>query len=160
MADFSHLSQTNEAQMVDVSLKKNTQRIAVVGNSVSVSPNCSLALNQMMLQEIITTARIAGVFAAKKTSEIIPMCHAITVAGCDINIEFDQAEAKFKIQTSVKTTANTGVEMEAFCASAAAALTIYDMIKAVDPAAIIGPLLLIEKTGGKNGVWNRDSSFS
>lgn len=155
MADFSHLSEKNQAQMVDISAKKETQRVATVGNEVTVSRACADRLSADMVREIASTARIAGVFAAKKTSETIPMCHPIAITGCDIDIAFDQSKGKFSITVSAKTTSNTGVEMEAFCASSGAALTIYDMIKAVDPSAAIGPMILLKKTGGKTGVWER-----
>lgn len=154
MADFSHLSSTNQAQMVDVSGKTNTQRSATVENLVTVSPNCASKLLPEMIREIASTARVAGVFAAKKTSETIPMCHPVPLTGCDIDIRFDPDHSSFLIKCTAKTNSNTGVEMEAFCAASASALTIYDMIKAVDPAAIIGPMKLLEKRGGKTGVWN------
>lgn len=154
MADFSHLSKTNQAQMVDVSDKTNTQRSATVANSVNVSVACAEKLTPEMTREIGSTARVAAVFAAKKTSETIPMCHPVPLTGCDVDIEFAANPAAFLIKCSARTNSNTGVEMEAFCAASAAALTIYDMIKAVDPAATIGPMKLLEKRGGKAGVWN------
>ncbi len=160
MADFSHLSEKNQAQMVDISAKQETQRVATVRNEVTVSKECSGKLSADMIREIASTARIAGVFAAKKTSETIPMCHPIAITGCDIDITFEQSKGKFLINVSAKTTSNTGVEMEAFCASSGAALTIYDMIKAVDPSAVIGPMILIKKTGGKTGVWERHATQS
>jgi len=160
MADFSHLSEKNQAQMVDVSAKTDTKRVATVGNEVAVNRLCADKLSDDMVREIISTARIAGVFAAKKTSETVPMCHPIAITGCDIDIDYDRSQGKFLITASVKTTSNTGVEMEAFCASSGAALTIYDMVKAVDPAAVIGPMILLKKTGGKTGVWERHATHS
>jgi len=160
MADFSHLSERGQAQMVDTSSKIETLRVATVSNEVTVSSLCVDKLSSDMIREISTSARIAGVFAAKKTSDTIPMCHPIAITGCDIDIEFDKSNRKFFIQATVKTTSNTGVEMEAFCASSGAALTIYDMIKAVDPSAVIGPMILIKKAGGKTGVWERHAKNS
>jgi cyclic pyranopterin phosphate synthase len=160
MADFSHLSEKNQAQMVDISAKKESQRVATVGNEVTVSRSCADKLTLDMLREISSAARVAGVFAAKKTCETIPMCHPIAITGCDIDISFDQSQRKFFITVDAKTRSNTGVEMEAFCASSVAALTIYDMIKAVDPAAVIGPMLLLKKTGGKSGEWDRHATIS
>ena len=160
MADFSHLSEKNQAQMVDISAKKETQRVATVGNQVTVSQLCAEKLSADMIREIASSARIAGIFAAKKTSETIPMCHPIAITGCDIDVEFERSSSRFLITVSAKTTSNTGVEMEAFCASSGAALTIYDMIKAVDPSAVVGPMILLKKTGGKNGVWERHATQS
>ena len=160
MADFSHLSEKNQAQMVDISAKKETQRVATVGNEVTVSRSCADKLTLEMLREISSAARVAGIFAAKKTSETIPMCHPVAITGCDIDIIFDQSKCKFTITVDAKTLSNTGVEMEAFCASSGAALTIYDMIKAVDPGAVIGPMILLKKTGGKTGVWERNATNS
>jgi cyclic pyranopterin phosphate synthase len=155
MANFSHLTEKNDAQMVDISAKTDTQRTATVHNIVSVSKECAARLKPDMIREIISTARIAGVFAAKKTSETIPMCHPVAITGCDISIEFDAGGRLFQLSCTAKTNSSTGVEMEAFCAASAASLTIYDMIKAVDPAAVIGPMQLVRKTGGKTGLWER-----
>lgn len=155
MADFTHLSEKNQTQMVDISSKSDTARSARVSSKVHVSPICAEKLTDDMAKEIASTSRIAGVMAAKKTSETIPMCHPISLSGCSVDIEFVRGEGAFLISCEAKTTSATGVEMEAFCAASAAALTIYDMIKAVDPAATIGPTQLLEKRGGKNGLWQR-----
>lgn len=155
MANFSHLTDKNEARMVDISEKSDTKRTAIVEAFVTVNNDCAIQLTTDMLREIASTARVAGVFAAKKTSETIPMCHPIAISGCDIATTFDRETRVFRITCEAKTTSSTGVEMEALCGVSAAALTIYDMIKAVDPAATIGPMQLIKKTGGKTGVWER-----
>lgn len=141
--------------MVDISAKTDTMRAATVHNAVRVSEQCAAQLNADMIREIVSTARIAGVFAAKKTSETIPMCHPVAITGCELGIEFAPESRAFQISCTARTNSSTGVEMEAFCAASAAGLTIYDMVKAVDPAAVIGPMELVRKTGGKSGLWER-----
>ena len=156
MADFNHLSETGEASMVDVSGKAATIRIATVSGTVRVSQLCAEKLNAEVVKEICSTARIAGISAAKQTAHLIPMCHPIPLSKVTVGIELDHAT--FNISVTTKTTANTGVEMEALCAAAVTGATIYDMIKAVDPAAVVGPFLLQEKHGGKNGLWTRNQT--
>ena len=148
MADFSHLNEAGEAAMVDVSGKAASVRTAVVAGTVKISDLCSSKLNADALREICSTARIAGVTAAKQTSILIPMCHQIPLSQASIEIVFQKGV--FDIIVTTKTESNTGVEMEAICAASIAGATIYDMVKAVDPAAVIGPFMLIEKHGGKN----------
>jgi len=153
MADFSHLNETGKAAMVDVSGKPETARVAIVTGKVLVSDLCAEKLTADAIREICSTARIAGVSAAKQTANLIPMCHPIPLTTVAIDISYRQA--LFEIVVTTKTMANTGVEMEALCAAAISGATIYDMIKAVDPAAVVGPFLLKEKHGGKNNLWTR-----
>jgi cyclic pyranopterin phosphate synthase len=155
LGDFSHLSQTGEAAMVDISAKAASARVAVVTGSVQVSASCAKVLKNNEVMEICRTARIAGIQAAKQTSSLIPLCHQVALAGVSINIEFNQAEGQFGVRVEAKTTSTTGVEMEALCGASIAGATIYDMIKAVDPAATIGPFQVVEKRGGKTGLWAR-----
>lgn len=160
MGDFSHLSATGEAAMVNVSGKQATARSATVQGLVQTSAACAEKLRGDTIHEIARTARFAGIQAAKQTSWLIPLCHQIPLAGVDIAIEFDAGERLFRITVTTRTVATTGVEMEAFCAASVAGATIYDMIKAVDPAASVGPFCLLEKQGGKDGSWLRHSGMN
>ena len=153
MADFSHLNQAGEAAMVDVSGKAASVRTAMVCGRVEISAVCASKLTKDAVREICSTARIAGISAAKQTATLIPMCHQIPLSKVNLSIEFH--DRFFDLVVSTKTESNTGVEMEALCAATIAGATIYDMIKAVDPAAIVGPFMLKEKRGGQNGPWDR-----
>lgn len=153
MGDFSHLNKTGQSAMVDVSGKTPTMRSATVRGLVRVSPNCAAKVTPDVALEIARAARIAGVMAAKKTSDLIPLCHQVPLSGVDLTIEFDAGERVFAIAAETRTESVTGVEMEAFCAASVAGVTVYDMIKAVDPAATVGPFSLTEKLGGKSGRW-------
>jgi cyclic pyranopterin phosphate synthase len=153
MGDFSHLSATGEAAMVNIAGKATSARAALVAGRVQVSAACAAQLSDDALIEISRTARIAGIQAAKQTALLIPLCHQIPLSRVDILISFDPAAAAFTLSVTTATEAATGVEMEAMCAAAVAGTTIYDMIKAVDPAAVVGPFRLVEKRGGKHGLW-------
>ncbi len=153
MGDFSHLGKTGHAAMVDVSGKSPSRREATVRGLVRVSEECGTKLGAESCLEISRTARIAGIQAAKQTSLLIPLCHQVPLAGVDLTIEFDAGERIFAIAATTRTDSVTGVEMEAFTAASVAGLTVYDMIKAVDPGAVVGPFQLHEKLGGKTGRW-------
>ena len=155
MGDFSHLNEAGEAAMVDVSEKKATERVASAVGLVKISAKCMESLTDEAYREICTTARIAAIQAAKNTYQIVPLCHQIPVSGIKVDIKLDRTASLFQIRTSAKTVAGTGVEMEALTAAQTAGLVIYDMIKAVNPEAILGPFCLEEKQGGKTGHWTR-----
>ncbi|MBM7717491.1 cyclic pyranopterin monophosphate synthase MoaC [Siminovitchia sp. FSL H7-0308] len=153
MEKLTHFNNEGRAQMVDVSGKPETVRTAAARSSIEVNDHIyELITNQQIKKgDVLAVAQVAGIMAAKKTWEIIPMCHPIPIKG--VNISFDWMEGSenhkiLEITAEVKTVGNTGVEMEALTAVSAAALTIYDMCKAVDKGMIIGPTYLIEKTGG------------
>jgi cyclic pyranopterin phosphate synthase len=156
MGDFSHLNAKAEGQMVDVSAKQGTPREARVRGIVTVGVRCGALIKADMAREIAATARVAGVMAAKKTCELIPFCHQINLSKVDVSVIFD--DDRFVIETSAKTQSVTGVEMEAFVAALNAGATVYDMIKAVAPDAVIGPFMLMEKRGGKTGLWKATST--
>lgn len=141
--------------MVDISGKGASVRTALVRGGVRVSEDCAARLTVDAVSEIIRTARIAGIQAAKQTHMLVPLCHQIQLAGVDVTIDFARSERTFAVATRAKSTGSTGVEMEAIVAAQIAGTTIYDMIKAVDPAATIGPFALHEKDGGKHGPWRR-----
>lgn len=155
MGNFSHLSANGEAAMVRLGAKPASARRAVVRGMVEISAECVTALNDDAVREIVRTARIAGIQGAKQTATLIPLCHPIALTGVDLEIALDRNERRFTLHAVTETESATGVEMEALCAASIAALTIYDMIKAVDPAATIGSLQLREKHGGKHGTWTR-----
>lgn len=141
--------------MVRLGAKPATARQALVRGQVLVSTDCLAKLGEPEVSEIARTARIAGIMGAKQTAQLIPLCHPIPLTGVDLRIELDRGARAFQVEARTETEAPTGVEMEAFAAASVAALTIYDMIKAVDPAATIGGLSLHEKMGGKHGRWTR-----
>ena len=155
MGDFSHLDKDGRASMVDVGGKRVSERMARVSGVVTVSLACAELLNSQTLAEITTTARIAGIQAAKRTAELIPLCHQVGLDKVDIDIRFLREAARFELSALSRSTGVTGVEMESFCAVQMAALTIYDMLKAVCPEAVLGPFSLEEKHGGKAGQWAR-----
>jgi cyclic pyranopterin monophosphate synthase len=152
MSGFTHFNEQGRAKMVDVSAKPETNRTAIAESSIQLSSEVYKNINENKIKkgDVLAVAQVAGIMAAKKTWEIIPMCHPIPLSG--INIEFiwkkKNEEYVLCISTSVKTKGNTGVEMEALTAASVAALTVYDMCKAVDKGMVIGPTYLVEKTGG------------
>ena len=141
--------------MVDVTEKTATRRTAVATGSLRTSAQVVQLISAGGLPkgDALATARVAGVLAAKRTSELIPLCHQLALTGVDV--DFTVGETHVDITATVHSTDRTGVEMEALTAVSVAALTLYDMIKAVDPAAVITDVQVEEKTGGKTGVWRR-----
>jgi cyclic pyranopterin phosphate synthase len=141
--------------MIDISKKKITKRKAMVEAKVLLKPEVIKAIKEKNIPkgDVLETARLAGIMAAKKTSQIIPLCHPIPIEF--VKIEFYLKDAEIKIRTTVKGEAKTGVEMEAFFATSIAALTIYDMCKAKNREAIISEIKLMEKSGGKSGNYKR-----
>jgi cyclic pyranopterin phosphate synthase len=150
---LTHIDPQGAANMVDVSEKAATERIAVAEGCVIMQP----ATLEMILAgnakkgDVIATARIAAIMAAKKTSELIPLCHPLMIAKVTVDIEPDTALPGLRVRASVKTTGQTGVEMEALTAVSIGCLTIYDMVKAVERGVTIERIRLIEKAGGKSG---------
>jgi cyclic pyranopterin phosphate synthase len=157
VGDFSHLSQENEARMVHLGRKPDTERSALVKAHVKVSTDCAQKLSPEMALEIARTARLSGIQAAKQTAMLIPLCHQVPLKGVDVTITFDQNAGVFEIKASAHTFGATGVEMEAMCAASMAAVTVYDMVKGADPEAVIHNIFLAEKKGGKKGHWLRST---
>ena len=157
MGDFSHLNEFGEAVMVDVSPKPASLRRAVVKSRVAVSSECAERLTDQVVVTISETARVAAIQAAKQTAFLIPLCHQIALTKVSVAIFWDRDEGVFLLEVESKALATTGVEMEAIVAAHMGAATIYDMIKAIDPEAIIGPTLLCAKSGGKLGDWTREN---
>ncbi|WP_078578005.1 cyclic pyranopterin monophosphate synthase MoaC [Salipaludibacillus agaradhaerens] len=159
MGDFTHFNEQGRARMVDISDKQETVRTAVAQTSLFVTKEIYENIQQgtMAKGDVLSVAQVAGIMAAKNTSQWIPMCHPLALSGVDIRFDWDvNADTyQLKIEASVKTKGNTGVEMEALTSASATALTIYDMCKAVDKGMVIGETFLVEKTGGKNGDFKR-----
>ncbi len=153
---LSHVSESGEAKMVDVSAKPKTERLAVANSRVSTTGEVVAAVFNGCLPkgESLSVARVAGIMAAKRTADLIPLCHQVPLDWVDIAFEPDGDQA-VSITATAKTVASTGVEMEALVAATVAALTIYDMVKALDKSARIGPIQLERKDGGKGGSYNR-----
>jgi cyclic pyranopterin monophosphate synthase len=153
MAKLSHLDESGRARMVDVTAKDDTIREAVAKGSVRMKPE-TLALIQsggVPKGDVLAVAQVAGVMAAKRTHELIPMCHPLLLSAIDVRLEPDEKESAVHITATVRTTGKTGVEMEALTAVSVAALTIYDMCKAVDRGMRVEGVRLARKSGGKSG---------
>ncbi|WP_280435810.1 bifunctional molybdenum cofactor biosynthesis protein MoaC/MoaB [Nocardia carnea] len=155
MSELSHVDSEGRARMVDVSAKADTTRIAVAGGELRTTPEvvALVRADDMPKADVLTTARLAGIAAAKKTSELIPLCHQLALSS--VKVEFGFTESAITIEAAAKTTGPTGVEMEALTAVAVAGLTLHDMVKAVDPAAVLNGVRLLTKEGGKRGHWTR-----
>lgn len=155
MAELTHLDESGNAHMVDVSHRPTTVRTATAAGRVQVSPAVLAMLrdNSVPKGDVLATARVAGIMATKRTPDLIPLCHPIAVHGVDLTVELRDDEVA--IACHVKTADRTGVEMEALTAVAVAALTVVDMVKAIDPGAMICDIGVVEKDGGRNGLWRR-----
>jgi cyclic pyranopterin phosphate synthase len=156
---LTHIDEKGNARMVDVTAKSPTSREAVARGKVRMQPQ-TLALiedHKIPKGDVYSVARVAGIMAAKKTSDIIPMCHPLEITGIDISFTSDLIRGEIEIEVRVSTWGRTGVEMEALTAVGAAALTIYDMCKAVDRAMTLTDIRLISKRGGKSGDFVRET---
>ena len=153
MADFSHLDSHGRVQMVDVSHKKTTERLAVAIGRMSMQAQTLAAIMDQAMPKgnVLETARIAGIMAAKKTWELIPMCHPLELTHVQVDFFPDQETSSIRIEGQARVAGRTGVEMEALTAVSVAALTIYDMCKSADKAMSIENIRLVRKTGGKSG---------
>ncbi|MFZ2102314.1 MAG: cyclic pyranopterin monophosphate synthase MoaC [Oricola sp.] len=159
-AGLTHLGADGAANMVDVGAKDETVREATAEGFVTMTRdtlNAILAGNAKK-GDVVAAARIAGIMAAKKTHELIPLCHPLLLTKVSVNIEADPDLPGFRVETMARLTGKTGVEMEALTAASVACLTIYDMAKAIDKGMEIGPVRLMSKTGGKSGEWKRSQS--
>ena len=151
--EFTHFDESGRAKMVEVGEKEDTVRTAIAGGSIRMSED-TLALIQrgdIAKGDVLGVAQTAGIMGAKRTSDLIPMCHPLMITGVKLDFKFDAERCTIEIEARVTTTGKTGVEMEALTAVSTAALTIYDMCKAVDKTRRIGDIRLKEKYGGKSG---------
>lgn len=155
MSELSHLDDTGAARMVDVAAKTPTARVAIASGLLHTTNEVIglLSAGGLPKGDGLTTARIAGIMGAKRTPELIPLCHQIALSRVDVDFELD--ESAVRIQGTAQTTDRTGVEMEALTAVTVAGLALHDMIKAVDPAAVLDAVCLQRKDGGKTGTWTR-----
>lgn len=153
--DFTHFNDEGRAKMVDVTDKEVTSRCAIAEGHIYMDKKTVKAIVDGTVKkgDVLSVAQVAGIMAAKKTSDIIPMCHPIMITGVDIS--FDVKQSEIGIRSTVKCKGETGVEMEALTAVSVAALTIYDMCKALEKDMTIGEIKLIEKSGGKSGDYKR-----
>lgn len=158
MSEFSHLNEKGEARMVDVSDKKTTTRQAIAKGKVTMAAETLARImgGDMPKGDVLSTARIAGIMAAKRTADLIPMCHPLPLTDATVTLEADDSGTAINITASVKTVDRTGVEMEALTAVSIAALTLYDMAKAVDKHMRITDVRLSEKLGGRSGHFKED----
>lgn len=152
---LTHLDESGAASMVDVSAKDETARIARAGGHVVMKPEtlASIVAGNLPKGDVIATARLAGIMAAKRTHELIPLCHPLQLSKVDVSITADDALPGVRIEAMAKVTGRTGVEMEAMTAVSVACLTIYDMAKGIDRGMQISDIRLLEKEGGKSGHW-------
>lgn len=157
MSDFTHFNKQGEAVMVDVSEKKDTVREATASGRIRMSEECyrKVKNGDMKKGDVLGVARIAGIMGAKKTSELIPLCHILNLSKLEVEFVFCDNTFEIEARCTAKTTGKTGVEMEALTGVNVALLTIYDMCKAVDKGMEINEVHLLRKSGGKSGVWER-----
>lgn len=155
MTKLSHLDAKGEARMVDVSDKAATQRTARAEGFIAMAPETLALVEQGKAKkgDVLAAARIAGIMAAKKTHELIPLCHPLSLTKASVAFATSRNPAGIRVTAEVKVAGPTGVEMEALTAVSVACLTIYDMLKAADKAMTIGPIRLLEKTGGRSGTY-------
>jgi cyclic pyranopterin phosphate synthase len=158
--ELTHFGESGRARMVDVGAKPDTVREAVAAGEVRMRPETLARIRAGTLAkgDVLAVAQVAGIMAAKQTPQIIPMCHTLLLTAVDLRFEPDEAASVMRIEAMVRTVGKTGAEMEALTAVSAAALTIYDMCKAIDREMSIERVRLLRKSGGKSGVFERDDS--
>jgi cyclic pyranopterin monophosphate synthase len=155
---LTHLDESGTARMVDVGHKADTERVAVARGSVRMAP-ATLTLiieGNMKKGDVLTVAQLAGIMAAKRTAELIPLCHPLQLSHVDVTCRPNEAECRVDIEATVRLRGKTGVEMEALTAVSVAALTIYDMAKAVDRHMQLTDIRVVQKSGGQSGDWQSD----
>lgn len=160
MDDFTHFNEQGRAKMVDVGEQAPSVRTAVAGARVLVSPETYALIRSggMKKGDVLTVAQIAGVMGAKRTPDLIPMCHPVAITGVNLTLSLDEARCAVDIRASVTCQGKTGVEMEALTAVSTAALTVYDMCKAVQKDMVITDVRLLDKTGGVHGDFHREEA--
>jgi cyclic pyranopterin monophosphate synthase len=158
VSELTHLDAQGNARMVDVGDKPQTARRAIARALVRMSPQTAakVAAGDAPKGDVLGTARIAGIQAAKRTGELIPLCHPLPLDHVDVDAEVDVAAGTVTLTAEARVTARTGVEMEALTAAAVAALTVYDMVKGIERGVEIASVALVEKSGGRSGTWRRD----
>lgn len=159
MGKLTHADSSGQARMVDVTGKAVTARYARATGSIRMKPETLEAIrgNSIAKGDVLSVARVAGIMAAKKTAELIPLCHTVPLSDIEVILTLDSGLPGVRCEATARTTAQTGVEMEAISAVALSLVTIYDMAKAIDKDMIIGDISLQEKAGGKSGTWKRSA---
>lgn len=159
MSGFTHFNEAGQAHMVDVGAKPATARVAIARGSIVMQPETLALIRAGSAQkgDVLGIARLAAIMAAKKTADLIPLCHPIPLTHVSCDFTLDEAQHSIHCQVQAETVGGTGVEMEALTAVQIALLTIYDMCKAVDRGMCITQVQLIEKRGGKSGIWKREA---
>lgn len=157
MEKLSHINGEGRAKMVDVSEKQDTTREAIAGGSIYMKIETLHRIEEGSIKkgDVLAVAQVGGIMGAKNTSSIIPMCHPLLISGCDLSFKLDFENCKVDIKATTKLIGKTGIEMEALTAVSTAALTIYDMCKAIDRGMIISDVMLLRKSGGKSGIFER-----
>lgn len=155
--ELTHINEEGRARMVDVSEKADTIREAVAVGAISMKKETIERIMEGSISkgDVLAVAQVGGIMGAKSTFQIIPMCHPIMMSSCDISFKIDVENSKIQITAAAKTVGKTGIEMEALTAVATAALTIYDMCKAIDREMVINNIMLVKKSGGKSGTFER-----
>lgn len=158
MEELTHFDKRGRARMVDIGAKEDSSREAVARGAVRMFPETLRLIREGGLAkgDVLAVARIGGIMGAKRTGELIPLCHPLTITGSSVSFRLDRARSRLEIEARIKTTGKTGVEMEALTAVSLAALAIYDMCKAVDRGMVIEDIRLVKKTGGKSGAYERE----
>ena len=157
MSDLSHVDRSGQARMVDVSAKEVTERFARATGVISMSPEAVDAVrkNAVAKGDVLAVARIAGVMAAKRTAELIPLCHPLVLTDVQVVATVDDTIPGVRVESAVRAAGKTGVEMEAIVAVSVTLVTVYDMCKSLDKSMVISAICLEEKTGGRSGQWKR-----
>lgn len=158
MSEFTHVDTEGKAKMVDVTAKPDSERSAMASAEVFLGEEAFLAVknNSLKKGDVLTVAKIAGIQAAKRTDELIPLCHNIFISNIDISLKLNDEKKSIEITSTAKTVSKTGVEMEALTAVSISALTVYDMCKAIDKSIVISGIKLLTKSGGKSGDYLRE----
>ena len=155
MSELTHLDKNGNAHMVDVTTKDVTERTATAAASITMQPETLTKITDGGIPkgDVLAVARLAGIMAAKRTADLIPLCHPLPLSSVNVDVVCDEARSAVDITTTCKVTGRTGVEMEALTAASVAVLAVYDMCKAVDRGMVISGVRLLHKAGGKSGTW-------
>jgi len=158
LSELTHFDDEGRARMVDVTAKSETVRVATARGAVRMKPSTLEMIEQGRVAkgDVLAVAQVAGIMAAKRTPDLIPMCHPLAITGVDMRLELNREESSVEISATVRLAGRTGVEMEALTAVSVAALTVYDMCKAVDRGMVIDQICLMHKSGGKSGEFHRE----
>lgn len=159
MSDLTHFDDDGRAHMVDVGAKPDTERVAIARGRVSMAVATRQLIENAGLKkgDVLSVAQLAGIMGAKRTPDLIPLCHPLSLTSVAVELAFDQDQPSLSITATVKTLGKTGVEMEALTAVSIAALTVYDMCKAVDRGMVLEQIEVIHKSGGKSGIYDKNS---